>query len=283
MINLDNLKIVYNSTIEVFDCFLKDSEHPQILKMLDYKNMTCPANLAITDMLQQRKGCITKEHFQMLKDSNFCKKALIILPTIFMLRESMLISKLERYMLCARNGIDIMLGATTPKKSTNKDYKSFERKKLLKWYRRKDNCQSDEDIIASIKKRFTKSERGNALREEMDKIDIDSPYSSKDPFIEYDKLKRLEKEEIERQTKRNHTVQALKKLSDKYVYQYEGVFMLPEVVKMQNKNPEIFDLQELILGFDFQQAWDKKKEEAQKIAQENAIKKQQEKQAMPQA
>ena len=59
--------------------------------------------------------------------------------------------------------------------------------------------------------------------------------------------------------------------------------MLPEVVKMQNKNPEIFDLQELILGFDFQQAWDKKKEEEQKIAQENAIKKQQEKLAMPQA
>ncbi len=283
MINLDNLKIVYKSTLEVFDYFLKDSDQPQVLKMLDFRNLTCPANRVITDMLYQKREYKTNEAFQKLQDNNFCDKAMLILPTIFMFNEAKLKSRLERYMLCARNAIDVMAGELVPKNSTNADYKPFERKSVLKWYRRKDNRQSDEDIIDAIKKRFTLSERGYELRDEMDLIDDNNPYSSKDPFIEYDKLKRQEKDEIERQLSKNHTYQELKKISDKKVYQYNGTFMLPEVVKMQNKNPEIFDLQELILGFDFQQAWDKKKEEEQKIAQENAIKKQQEKLAMPQA
>jgi len=259
-INKNFVKTIHRSMHEVIDYFFDDPE--KIKGILKLDSCLCPASYAMYMTLVEKENFSYLQNFN-LQSSQFCRKALVLMPRMFDMRAPLIVPRLKEIMLYARDNIDTM-GHNLVKNNvieSKPDYQKHERVKLLNEMRNFYLGLSQEELVKRVKRRYTESNYAKELREKLSTFsdeEFDKPYQTEAKKISIEVSRIAEKESREVETTKANAIAFTEMIEvlDFYAFAYKGVVLSPSVVNMKGDNPKIFKWDEESIRREFQEKRD---------------------------
>lgn len=273
MVKIDDLDILNQSLIEILNYFFANPNKAiGILKYNDdkyfynfgetyqNKNLLYRANLLGLKnhalYFAFKKVYSDKKDIEKLGDSNFCVKALKLVPFIFNFKEEQLKERLQNIMQEAREGIDSMLGIKYMQNPFK--YKKCTKGAAMFYLRQKFRNATDEELVDDIRKKYTLSEeyiKKTRLVQNASDRDLESPYMTniKQESIELDKKANAEKIELLKLENEKLALYELRSVIEGNVFTYNDIFLIPSVVRNYEKNKHLIEVQEEDINPQFQE------------------------------